>query len=261
MSALRFDFHTVCVDCRWVDCDVTTRCIECTDVDDTHMTDTVSHRLGLKRLLLAKHKRKSSARASKVKVEPSSNSPVVTSAPDSSPIIDQVRLMLESFCDSMEASLVARFNQVSSCSASPVKISDVSSQVVTNVSFPAPSPVAMHLEQAPDRGPCAPYPGGLGHSLGGPVAVSAFADVTSLPQMSFSELLATVQLLERRGRVPDSFVESLRDYVVVASEFDFAIGGVSLADSIRSFRYIDPLHQVPGSPQAVTVWYLFYIAS
>ena len=69
MSALRFDYHTVCVDCRGVDCDITTRSIECTDVDDTCMTDCVSHRLGLKRHLLAKQKHESSTHAYKVKVE------------------------------------------------------------------------------------------------------------------------------------------------------------------------------------------------
>ena len=155
-----------------VDCDVTTRCIGCADVDDIRLTDYVSHRLGLKRLLLVKQKHKSSALASKAKVEPevldgslspmvppSSDSPVVTSAPDSTPIMDQVKLMLDSFSDSMEASFVARFSQVSSCSASPVKVSDVSSQVVTNVSFPAPTAMAVCLEHVPGRGPCVPYPG------------------------------------------------------------------------------------------------------
>ena len=39
MSALKFDFHTVCADCRGVDCDLKTRCIECTDVDDSTMQD------------------------------------------------------------------------------------------------------------------------------------------------------------------------------------------------------------------------------
>ena len=99
--------------------------------------------------------------------------------------------------------------------------------------------VCLDIEHARDRGP-----DGLGLSLGGPATVNVSAYSTSLPQMSFSELLATVQLLERRGRVPDSFVESLRDYVVVASKFDFAIGGVSSADS--------PVH-----PRGETVWYLF----
>ena len=199
----------------------------------------------------------SSTRASKVDVEPevldgnssptvppSSDFPVVTSASDTALIMDQVKLMLESFRDSMEASFVARFSQVNSSSASSVKVSDVSSQVVTNVSFPAPSPVAVHLEHAPDRGPCVPYPDGLGFSLGGPAAVSASDDATSLSRMSFSELLAMAQLLEHRGRVPDSFIDSLREYVVVASEFDFAIDGASLADFIQSFRYPDPLHPV-----------------
>ena len=52
MSALRFDFDTVCVDCKGVDCDITTRCSKCTD-DDTRMTDCVSLRLCLKGRLLA----------------------------------------------------------------------------------------------------------------------------------------------------------------------------------------------------------------
>ena len=260
MSTLRYDFHSVCVDCRGVDCDVQIRCIECTDVDDIKMTEYVSHRLGLKRCLLAEQKRKSSSCASKVKVEPEvldgsssptvpslSDLPVVTSAPDTAPIMDQVKLMLDSFRESMEASFVARFSQVSSCSASPVKVSDVSSQVVTNVSFPAPIPVAVRLDHALHRGPCVQYTDGLGHSLGGPATVSASTDVTPLAQMYFSELLATVQLLERRGRVPDSFVESLHENIVVASEFDFAIGGASLVNSIRAFRNVDPLHLVPGS--------------
>ena len=85
----------------------------------------------------------------------------------------------------------------------------------------------MRLEHVPDRGPCAPYPDGLGLSLGGPAALSASDYATSLSQMSFCELLATVQLLERKGRVPDSFIDSLREYVVVASDFDFATGGAS----------------------------------
>ena len=97
---------------------------------------------------MAKHKRKSSARASKVKVEPevldgsssptvppSSDSPVVTQASDSGPIMDEVKFMVESFCDSMEASLVDSFIQVSSCSASPVQVSNVSSQVVYKCFF------------------------------------------------------------------------------------------------------------------------------
>ena len=40
--------------------------------------------------------------------------------------------------------------------------------------------------------------------------MSASIDTTSLPQMAFSELLAPVQLLGRRGRVSAAFAASLR---------------------------------------------------
>ena len=38
------------------------------------------------------------------------------------------------------------------------------------------------------------------------------------------------------GRVPDSFLDSLCTYVIYSFEYNFATGGVSLADSIISFR-------------------------
>ena len=42
--------------------------------------------------------------------------------------------------------------------------------------------------------------------------MSVSADATSLPHMSFADLLATVKLLGASGRVPDSFVDTvLRD--------------------------------------------------
>ena len=170
------------------------------------MQDCVSHRLGLKRWLLAKQKRKTSSQTSKVVVEPEvldgnalsavtvpSVSTVVTnaSASDSAPmIVDQVKLMLDSFKDSMEARFVSidnRFSQISASTASPVSISNVSCQDAPSISFSAPSPVAMRLEHPPDRGPCAPYSDGLGSSLGGPATVSASGDVTSLPHMAFAD--------------------------------------------------------------------------
>ena len=42
MSALKFDFHTVCFDCKGVECDLKTRCFECTDVDNSHLQEYVS---------------------------------------------------------------------------------------------------------------------------------------------------------------------------------------------------------------------------
>ena len=58
MSSLKFNFHTVCIDCRGVDCDLETRCIECTDVSDMAMSNYVSHKLSLKKKLFAKCKLK-----------------------------------------------------------------------------------------------------------------------------------------------------------------------------------------------------------
>ena len=77
--------------------------------------------------------------------------------------------------------------------------------------------------------------------------MSASIDATSLGQMAFSELLAPVQLLRRRGRVLDAFVESLPAsyYVIIAS--DISIGGAYLADPVCAYRYSDPLHPVLGN--------------
>ena len=53
-----------------VECDLKSRCIECTGVDDSQMKDYVSRKLGLQRRLLAKRKHKTSSQTSKVIVEP-----------------------------------------------------------------------------------------------------------------------------------------------------------------------------------------------
>ena len=80
----------------------------------------------------------------------------------------------------------------------------------------------------------------------------ASLDATSLLRMLFAELMVTVQFFESSsGRVPDSFLNSLRAYVVVAPDFDLAIGGSSLVDSIRTYhlRLSDPVNPVPGLSQ------------
>ena len=199
MSCLKFDFHTVCSECRGVDCDLQTRCIECTDVDDVTMQDYVSHQLSLERKLLAKCKRKAPNLASVVMHEPEvlggdtppakpatpSVSPVVTSSSNSSQsaIVDQVKLMFASFLESVEARFtdIDMFSQISSSSASHVQDSNVSCQYANNRSFPAPPPVAVRSEHPPDRGPYLPYSDGLGSSLGGPATVIASGDATFLP--------------------------------------------------------------------------------
>ena len=192
-------------------------------------------------------------------------SPVITTASDPSPQLgDQVKSMLDSFKDSLGArfaSIDHRFSQFSASSASPVSISNVTCQDAINHSFTAPSPVAVRSEHPPDRGPYALYADGLGSSLGGPATLSASVDATSLPRMAFADLLTTVQLLESRGRVPDAFIDSLRSYVVVASDFDIAIGSALLVDFIRTLRYPDPLHPLPGPSREVTVLSLFFTVS
>ena len=58
MSSLKFDFHTVFSDCWALDCDLETRCIECTNVSDLVMQYYLSLKLSLKLKLLAKRKHK-----------------------------------------------------------------------------------------------------------------------------------------------------------------------------------------------------------
>ena len=50
--------------------------------------------------------------------------------------------------------------------------------------------------------------------------------------MVFANLLATMQLFEASGRVPDSFVDTLWFYVIVVPDFDVTISGALLVDSI-----------------------------
>ena len=64
----------------------------------------------------------------------------------------------------------------------------------------------MHPEHLRDRAPSVSYSHNLGTTLGGPAAVSASSDATSLPRMSFADLVTTMQFFElSSGRVPDSF--------------------------------------------------------
>ena len=58
MNSYKSDFHTVCVRCRGVDCDLTIRCIECTDVASDKMSEYVTHKLSLKKKLESKYKLK-----------------------------------------------------------------------------------------------------------------------------------------------------------------------------------------------------------
>ena len=80
-----------------------------------------------------------------------------------------------------------------SSSSSKLNIDRINvSQVVNNRSLPAPSLVAVRTEHPPDKAPFASYSDDLGITLGGPAAASAPLGDSSLPCMSFSELLTTV---------------------------------------------------------------------
>ena len=59
----------------------------------------------------------------------------------------------------------------------------------------------------------------------------------------YSQLLG---FFESGSSVPDSFLDSLRNYVIYSSKYDFTIEGMSLADLIISFhvRIADPVNPV-----------------
>ena len=94
MSCFKFDFHTVCSDCLGgggVECDMQTRCIECTDISDVVMQDYVSHKLSLKRKLLTKYKHKAPVPPSMVVHEPQALGgdapPAEPATPSVSPVV------------------------------------------------------------------------------------------------------------------------------------------------------------------------------
>ena len=109
--------------------------------------------------------------------------------------------------------------------------------------------MAIRAEHPPDRAPSASYSDDLGTTLGWLAAVSSSSDATSLPRMSFSDLMMTVQFSESSsGRAPDSFLDSLFAYVIVSPDFDLAFGGSLLANLIRLYRLhlSDLSNPVPG---------------
>ena len=192
MSSLKFDFHTVCSDCRGLDCDLEMCCIECADISDVAMSEYVSHKFSLKCKHLAKRKFKAPLPPSVVVHEPvvvagdqplakpasPCVSPVlVTSASDAvaknqSDIVSQVTSMFASFTESLEArfsSVDQRFSLVisSSASNSHSRVDFSCQDAISNRSFAAPAPVAVHFEHPPDRAPSVAYSDDLGTALGG----------------------------------------------------------------------------------------------
>ena len=134
-------------------------------------------------------------------------------------IISHVESLFQPFSKSLEvrfSSIDKRLSQVTSSSSKPNdNRTFVSSQDVTNPSFTAPALVAVRYEHLSARAPYAPYPDGLGKSCNRPATVKSPVGVTSLPILSFSDLIDKVKAYESSmGVVLDSFLDSLRSFVM-----------------------------------------------
>ena len=260
MSSLTHDFHSLCTVCLGVDCDTDNRYAECIDVSDDIMVTYVKHRPSHKRKLLSKQRQKvvltSQTVTVDVEVPPASvadllSSPSLPSVTSDPPVFvsvdnpvpvsdvqsvtfDQVKELFASFSQSLEAHFASTGSRISQGIASSAVVSDsvsrnVSQDVLTLPSFPAPSAVAGRTEPTPDRVPCASYTGNLGNNLGGPAATDAPAVGSSLPRVSFEKLVAKVKVLRSaRGYIPDVFLTFLSGVVFYASDHSFVMGVIRL---------------------------------
>ena len=70
MSSTKYDFHTVCVVCRGLDCDMTVSCIECTDVSGDKMSRYLAHKVSLKSKLKSRQKQKALSQSASTDVAP-----------------------------------------------------------------------------------------------------------------------------------------------------------------------------------------------
>ena len=94
----------------------------------------------------------------------------------------------------------------------------------------------MCSEHVRDSAPSVSYTGDLGTILGGPVGADVPLGRSSLPRLSFEDLLVMIRFFELYGgSVPNSFYRALRNVVVSSTEHSFAMGGALLADSITLF--------------------------
>ena len=198
MSSLTKDFHTVCIDCRGVYCDLDHRCMELHDTDDSIITEYVRHKLTLHRKMLSKHKLKvlklsdifdvvddlahkeAVCRDAPLSVEPpltvdlpSISDPKVDSRMDEklstmhANIFSQFSSMFTDFSKQLECKFskiddsfdILGNSQINSVSTSQETI-DVS-QHVSNVSFSAPTSVALLTGHTLAKASYAPQQGGL----------------------------------------------------------------------------------------------------
>ena len=281
MDVVRNDFHTVCVNYWGVDYDITVRCIECTDISVDKISRYLAHKVSLKSKIKSRQKQKALSQSVNTDVAPATAavelSPAtaeVTVAPVIAPpvavttvsaltgsstkeVISHVDFLFSSLAQSLEARFSAftdRFSQAIVTSASiDVNSRDVSCQNASNPSSSAPSAlVAVGDEHPPARAPSVPYSEGLGMSRKGPTTVSLLTGVTSLTRFLFVNVIDRVRVCESSmDYVPDSYLTSLRSFFVYSDEFNVAIGGDSLADSIRSYRQLltDLVDPITGSSQ------------
>ena len=215
------------------------------------MSEYVAHKLSLKKKLESKRKLKTPPQSPVIDIAPAVSAvelspaePVMTIAPAVDPprfscylagvslgsdrdIISHVEYIFQSFSKSLEvrfSSIDERFSQVISSSSNtndnkPV----VTSQDVTNPSFPASAPVALRYEHPAARAPYVPYSDGLGKSRIGPAAMRS---VISLHKLAFSDLIDRVRVYESSmGVVLDSSLDSLCSFVVYSDEFGVVMGG------------------------------------
>ena len=70
MSSTKYDFHAVCAICRGLDCDLTVRCIECTDISEDKMSQYLARKISLKKNLESKLKHKASSQSTSTDVAP-----------------------------------------------------------------------------------------------------------------------------------------------------------------------------------------------
>ena len=109
--------------------------------------------------------------------------------------------------------------------------------MLITILFQLPSPVAIRYEHTPDKISYVSQTGDLETTLGRVAAAGVPSGDISLTKMEFSDLEATIRFFENSGLdIPYSVIDSLCAVVIYSDEFDFVVGGNSLADSLVSFR-------------------------
>ena len=151
---------------------------------------------------------------------------------------------------------------VSAAHVAELGVRNISDQDVSNMpSFSAPLVVAGRTEPTPDGASLVPYPTVWERTQEGRLLQLRLPVLLPLPHISFSDLLMTVRVVECSGRIPDLFLESLRGSVVFSVEYDFAISGDSLVESLREFRacIVDPMSPLPGPSQGGDMFPVFCV--